>query len=61
MGFAALTAVTHVPYAAFLAAAYDHGDFSVAYPIARGSGAALAGRRHPVLGDHLGVLGGWAC
>ena len=58
-GFAALTAVTHVPYAAFLAAAYDHGDFSVAYPIARGSGAALAGLGGIVLlGDHLGVLGG---
>ena len=59
MGLRRLTAVTHVPYAAFLAAAYDHGDFSVAYPIARGSGAALAGLGGVLLlGDHLGVLGG---
>ena len=42
-----------------LAAAYDHGDFSVAYPIARGSGAALAGLGGILLlGDDLGVLGG---
>ncbi len=32
----------HVPYCWFLARAYDHGDFSLVYPMARGGGALLA-------------------
>ena len=39
---ALLTAVVHVPYLLLLAYAYEHGDFSVAYPVARGTGAVLA-------------------
>lgn len=36
------TAVVHIAYAEALVAAYQHGDFSLAYPIARGGGAVLA-------------------
>jgi drug/metabolite transporter (DMT)-like permease len=36
------SAVIHSFYAVFLARAYNLGDFSVAYPIARGTGALLA-------------------
>ena len=32
----------HLPYCIFLAKAYDTGDFSFVYPIARGGGAMLA-------------------
>lgn len=32
----------HLVYLVFLGRAYDHGDFSVSYPIARGGGALLA-------------------
>ena len=32
----------HLPYTLLLARAYDHGDFSQVYPIARGGGAFLA-------------------
>ena len=39
---AIVTAVVHVPYLLLLAYAYEHGDFSVAYPVARGTGAVLA-------------------
>ena len=39
---AALTGLIHVPYLAALAKAYEQGDFSLAYPIARGGGAMLA-------------------
>jgi len=42
-GAAAVTGVIHVPYLAGLARAYEAGDFSLAYPIARGGGALLAG------------------
>ncbi len=57
-GWASVSALVHVPYIALLAMAYEHGDFSVAYPIARGSGAALAGIGGIVLlGDHLGLFG----
>jgi drug/metabolite transporter (DMT)-like permease len=41
-GWAAVTGLIHAPYIVLLARAYDHGDFSVAYPIARGGGALLA-------------------
>ena len=40
--WAALSGLVHVAYVWFLARAYDRGDFSVTYPIARGSGAVLA-------------------
>lgn len=40
--FASVTGLVHVPYVIGLATAYERGDFSVAYPIARGSGALLA-------------------
>jgi drug/metabolite transporter (DMT)-like permease len=36
------TALVHVAYAEALVLAYHHGDFSLAYPIARGGGAVLA-------------------
>jgi drug/metabolite transporter (DMT)-like permease len=55
--WAAVCAVVHVPYVVGLARAYDHGDFSTVYPIARGSGALLAGIGGIVLlGDRLGAL-----
>lgn len=38
----AVSVVVHVVYVTALVRAYDHGDFSFAYPIARGSGALLA-------------------
>lgn len=41
-GWATLTGVIHLPYLLGLAWAYDHGDFSLAYPVARGGGALLA-------------------
>lgn len=41
--WAALSGLAHIPYIAFLAKAYNVGDFSRAYPIARGGGALLAG------------------
>ncbi|MCB1001467.1 MAG: hypothetical protein KDB40_19405 [Acidimicrobiales bacterium] len=40
--WAALSGTIHVPYCWFLARAYDHGDFSLVYPMARGGGALLA-------------------
>lgn len=56
--WAALTAVAHVPYCIFLAKAYTVGDFSLAYPIARGGGALLAGLGGLILlNDHLGAIG----
>jgi drug/metabolite transporter (DMT)-like permease len=41
--WAVVTGVAHLPYCLFLAKAYTIGDFSVAYPVARGGGALLAG------------------
>ncbi|MGB8861905.1 MAG: EamA family transporter [Ilumatobacteraceae bacterium] len=40
--FAALSGMVHLPYLWCLAKAYDIGDFSVSYPVARGGGAAVA-------------------
>src|SRR6185503_17090122 len=52
--------VVHVVYVWALVAAYDHGDFSLAYPLARGGGAMVAALLGFVaLGDGLGA-GGWA-
>jgi drug/metabolite transporter (DMT)-like permease len=54
------SALVHVFYVWALVAAYEHGDFSFAYPLARGGGAMVAALLGVVLlGDGLGV-GGWA-
>lgn len=56
-GWAALTGAIHVPYVLGLAHAYRHGDFSLAYPIARGGGALLAAIGGiALLGDDLEPL-----
>jgi drug/metabolite transporter (DMT)-like permease len=56
--WAALSGLTHVPYAVFLSRAYAAGDFGVVYPIARGGGALLAGIGGILfLGDRIGSLG----
>lgn len=48
------TAVVHVAYVEALVAAYEHGDFSLAYPLARGGGAVLAAVASvALLDDHL--------
>jgi drug/metabolite transporter (DMT)-like permease len=47
----------HLVYLVFLGRAYDHGDFSVSYPIARGGGALLAAVGGILLlGDDLSAL-----
>ena len=47
----------HLPYILALARAYDMGDFSMAYPIARGGGALLAAIGGVViLSDDLSAL-----
>jgi uncharacterized membrane protein len=57
--FLIASAIVHVFYVRALVAAYDHGDFSLAYPLARGGGALTAALLGVVvLGDGLGV-GGW--
>lgn len=49
-----VSACAHIPYAVALGWAYHHGDFSLAYPVARGGGALLAGIGGVlVLGDDL--------
>jgi drug/metabolite transporter (DMT)-like permease len=40
--FLAASTLVHVVYVVALVRAYDHGDFSFSYPIARGGGALLA-------------------
>lgn len=51
------TGVVHLYYAVALARAYDIGDFSVTYPIARGTGALLAAAGGiAFLGDSLSAL-----
>ena len=53
----AASATIHSFYAVFLARAYNLGDFSVTYPIARGTGALLAAIGGVLfLSDHLSVL-----
>jgi drug/metabolite transporter (DMT)-like permease len=57
-GWAAASGAVHLPYLVALAHAYERGDFSVAYPLARGGGALLAGIGGIVLlGDQLN---GWS-
>lgn len=47
----------HIPYVTALGWAYHHGDFSLAYPIARGGGALLAAIGGlALLGDELSPL-----
>ncbi len=59
--WAAVSGLTHLPYCVLLAKAYGVGDFSLAYPIARGGGALVAGLGGiALLGDRfrpLGVVG----
>ncbi|MGB2758195.1 MAG: DMT family transporter [Acidimicrobiia bacterium] len=51
------SAVTHIGYVHALARAYRHGDFSAAYPIARGGGACLAALGGALLlHDDMGLL-----
>lgn len=57
--FLVASALVHVLYVRSLVAAYHHGDFSLAYPLARGGGAMVAALLGVVaLGDGLGT-GGW--
>jgi drug/metabolite transporter (DMT)-like permease len=42
-GWAAVSGAVHLPYVVALGVAYAHGDFSLAYPLARGGGALVAG------------------
>ncbi len=56
--YLAATGAVHVAYVEALVAAYDHGDFSLSYPLARGGGAVLAALGSAlVLGDRLAPLG----
>lgn len=51
-----LSAVVHTAYVTCLVGAYRHGDFSLAYPLARGGGALVAAVGGSVLlGDVLSV------
>ena len=55
--WALLSGVIHVPYVLGLAWAYQHGDFSLAYPVARGGGALIAAIGGLVLlDDELQIL-----
>ena len=55
--WALLSGLVHIPYTVGLGWAYRHGDFSLAYPIARGGGALLAAIGGIVLlGDDLQAL-----
>lgn len=48
------SSLVHVAYITGLVKAYNHGDFSFAYPLARGGGAMLAALGGVLLlGDHL--------
>ncbi len=51
-----LSGIVHVAYILGLVGAYRHGDFSLAYPLARGGGALVAAIAGAVfLGDHLAL------
>jgi drug/metabolite transporter (DMT)-like permease len=55
----AMSASVHVLYVLGLVRAYHHGDFSFAYPLARGGGALLAAAAGvALLGDDIGA-GSW--
>lgn len=56
--WAAMSGITHLPYCILLAKAYGVGDFSLAYPVARGGGALVAGLGGIVLlGDTFSPVG----
>ena len=56
--WAVLSGVVHIPYVVYLSRAYDAGEFSAVYPVARGGGAALAAVGGILLlGDSLSWLG----
>ena len=56
--WAAVSGLVHLPYCWFLARAYDGGDFSLVYPVARGGGAMLAAIGGvTLLDDHVSPLG----
>ena len=56
LSFLALSTVVHLAYLSALVRAYHHGDFSFAYPIARGGGALFAALGGVIfLGDVLPV------
>jgi drug/metabolite transporter (DMT)-like permease len=44
-----LTTIVHTIYAALLATAYRHGEFSLAYPLARGTGPLIVAIAAPLL------------
>lgn len=53
----AISGSVHLPYCIFLAKAYDTGEFSYVYPLARGGGAMLAAAGGVLfLSDHLRPL-----
>jgi len=53
--YLAASGLIHVAYVIGLVKAFHHGDFSLAYPLARGGGALLAAFGGVVLlGDHMG-------
>jgi drug/metabolite transporter (DMT)-like permease len=55
--FLAASSVVHVVYVVALTRAYDHADFSLAYPLARGGGALVAAVGGVLfLGDSLSAL-----
>ncbi|HRE02488.1 MAG TPA: EamA family transporter [Ilumatobacteraceae bacterium] len=55
--WAAISATAHIPYVVALGWAYHHGDFSLAYPIARGGGALFAAIGGiAILGDDLRAM-----
>jgi len=54
--FLVASSIVHVVYVGALVRAYQHGDFSFAYPLARGGGALLAAIGGVVfLGDYLSI------
>lgn len=55
--YTVLSGITHLPYSILLVRAYNTGDFSVSYPIARGGGAiGAAFLGVVVLDDQLSML-----
>lgn len=57
--FLLISAVVHVFYVNALVAAYRHGDFSLAYPLARGGGALVAALLGLIALDDGLSAGGW--
>lgn len=53
------TGVVHVLYLECLVNAYEHGDFSISYPIARGSGAVFAAVLAWAVLDDSMTIPGW--